>query len=440
MDGMKLFISNSNHAPEAPVGDIVGIGARHVWGGEQSFGLSVADRRQHTYLIGQTGTGKSTLLKSMILQDIVAGRGVGVIDPHGDLANDLLDHVPSWRANDVVYFNPADRDYPVAFNLLQNVPRHDRPRVASGIVSAFKSFWRESWGPRLEYILYAAVAALLDCQNSSLLGAHRMLVDDHYRAWVVRQVEDPMVRSFWLEEFESTDRRLRREWIAPIQNKIGQLLMAAPVRNVLGQVRRKIDPRFIADNRRIFIANLSKGVLGEDKTNLLGSLLVANFQLAAMARADSSENSREDFALYIDEFHNFTTDSFASFLSEGRKYRIGLVLAHQYINQLREGLSDAIFGNVGTIISFRVGEDDAEVLERAFGDAFLARQFSDLSNQEVRVKLLNNGGYADPFLGRTLVPPFSCHGRRKQLIRDSRRRYATPRRIVEGKIRRWMRS
>jgi hypothetical protein len=247
-----------------------------------------------------------------------------------------------------------------------------------------------------------------------------------------------MVRSFWLDEFDGVDHRTRREWIAPIQNKVGQLLMAAPVRNVLGQVKRKFDPRFTMDNRRIFIANLSKGLLGEDKANLLGSLLVTSFQLAAMERAEVPEDQREDFALYIDEFHNCSTDSFASILSEGRKYRLGLVLALQYVEQLREGLAKAIFGNVGTLVSFRVGEQDAPMLARAFGGGYVADHFSALSNHEVRVKLLHGGGYADPFLARTLAPFSTRYGHGNNVIRRSRQRYATPRRIVEGKIRRWM--
>ena len=428
----------SNQSVHTTAKDDVVLGLRHVWGGERPFGISPADRRQHTYVIGQTGTGKSTLLRNMILQDVEAGRGVGVIDPHGDLARDLLDHIPSSRTDDVIYFNPSDQDYPVAFNLLQGVPRQHRPRVASGIVAAFKHVFRDSWGPRLEYVLYAAAAALLDCENTSLLGVQRMLVDDYYRAWVVRQVVDPMVRSFWLDEFDAVDHRTRREWVAPIQNKVGQLLMAAPVRNVLGQVRRKFEPRFIMDNRRIFIANLSKGLLGEDKANLLGSLLVTSFQLAAMERADLPEQDREDFFLYVDEFHNFTTDSFASILSEGRKYKLGLVLAHQYCEQMRDGLAEAIFGNVGTLVSFRVGEQDASVLARAFGGGYVADHFSTLANHEIRVKLLRAGGYGDPFLARTVPPSSTRYGCARNLIRRARQRYATPRRLVERRIRRWM--
>ena len=253
------------------------VGTRNVWGGDEPFGLEPADRRHHLYCIGKTGTGKTTLLRNLILQDIYAGAGVGVIDPHGDLCHDLLDHIPPSRTDDVVYFNPADLEYPVGFNLMQNVPPERRHRIASGIVGAMKNIWRDSWGSRMEYILYAAVAALLDCQNTSILGIQRMLVDRWYRRWVVKQVKDHVVRSFWINEFERYDSRFMQEAIAPIQNKVGQLLMSPPIRNVLGQVKRKVDPRFMMDKGRIFIANLSKGLLGEDKANLLGSLLGHQF-------------------------------------------------------------------------------------------------------------------------------------------------------------------
>ncbi|GFO82750.1 MAG: hypothetical protein A49_23770 [Methyloceanibacter sp.] len=357
------------------------LGLRHSWGGETPFGLSPVDRRQHVFVVGKSGTGKTTLLRNLILQDIVAGRGVGVIDPHGDLAVDLLDHIPPGRTDDVVYFNPADQDYPIGLNLLGRVPNEIRHLVASGVVGAMKSIWRDSWGPRLEYLLYAAAAALLECENVSLLGVQRMFVDERYRAWVVKQVQDPVVRSFWFDEFAGYDRRFLVEAVAPIQNKIGRLLMAPPIRNILGQVRSKIDARFMMDDRRILIANLAKGRLGEDKANLLGAVLVTQFQLAAMSRADMPEDERVDFTLFVDEFHNFLTDSFASILSEARKYRLSLVLAGQYLSQVPDVIQESVFGNVGTMISFRVGEADAAVLAREFGLAGTARSFSDLANR-----------------------------------------------------------
>lgn len=416
------------------------IGKRNVWGEEKPFGLTRADRRHHMYCLGKTGSGKTTLLRNLILQDILAGEGVGVIDPHGDLSEDLLDHIPPSRTDDVVYFNPADTDYPIGFNLLRTVPKDVRHLVASGFVSALKSIWRDSWGPRLEYILYASAAALLDCENASVLGIQRMLADERYRDWVVKQVKDPIVRSFWRDEFDKYDWRFMREAIAPIQNKVGQLLMAPPIRNIFGQIKTKIDPAFMMNDRRIFIANLSKGKLGPDKASLIGAVLVTQFQLAAMARANMPEDDRQDFYLYIDELHNFSTDSFASLLSESRKYRLCLTLSHQYSSQLREEVRDAVFGNVGTVISFRVGEADGFVLQREFGGNYAASHFTELGNFEVCVKLLVDGQHNYPFTGTTFTPLNERFGRRKNIIRRSREKYATPRKVVESKIDRWMQS
>jgi hypothetical protein len=432
------MIRDSDNGSGIPNDGIVWMGHRHVWGGLEPFGLRALDRRHHVYCLGKTGSGKTTLLRNLILQDLQAGRGVGVIDPHGDLAEDLLDHISSHRSDDVVYFNPADHDYPIGYNLLKTVSPESRHLIASGFVSALKSIWRDSWGPRLEYILYAATAALVDCENASILGLQRILSDHRYRDWVVKQVKDPVVKSFWRDEFAHYDKRFMNEAIAPIQNKVGQLLMAPPVRNIFGQVRSKVDPLFIMDDRRIFIANLSKGKLGEDKANLIGAILVSQFQLAAMARAGRPQHEREDFYLYIDELHNFSTDSFAAILSEARKYHLCLTLSHQYMAQLREPIRDAVLGNVGTMIAFRVGEHDGQILEREFGRTYSARHFTELGNYEVCVKLLANGEHGDPFLGSTFPPDAKRYGRKDELIRRSREKYATPRKVVEEKIERWM--
>jgi hypothetical protein len=262
-------------------------------------------------------------------------------------------------------------------------------------------------------------------------------VDERYRQWVLRQVTDPAVRQFWLQEFAGYDPRLRAEAVAPIQNKLGTLLLSSPLRNILGQVRSSIDARYIMDHRRVFIANLSKGRLGADKANLLGAILVTQFQLAAMERADTAEEQREDFLLAIDEFHNFSTDSFASILSEARKYRLAMVLAHQYAEQLSDEVRDAIFGNVGTLISFRVSERNAETLSREFGSSYLPSTFSSLGNYEVCVKLLSGGQHNEPFLGTTLPPIGRRYGRGANLLRRSRERYASHRAVVEDRIRRW---
>src|SRR5437667_2454691 len=291
--------------------DYIIIGERQDWGEPQPFGISAVDQRQHIYVIGKTGSGKTTLLRNLIIQHIAVGHGVGLIDPHGDLAEELLNHIPSKRADHLVYFKPGDIEFPVGLNLLSNVAPDDRHLVASGIVTAFKSIWRDSWGPRSEYILYNAISALLDCRNATLLGVNRLLIDEEYRAKVIHQIKDPFIRSFWTDEYANYDPRFQREAIAPIQNKVGQFLLNPVVRNILGQVRSKVSIPFIMDNQRLFIANLSKGSLGHEKANLLGSLLSTQFHLGAMARANRPERERQDFYLFIDEFQNFSTDAFA---------------------------------------------------------------------------------------------------------------------------------
>jgi len=419
------------------MGHDVVIGEREWWGRKVPLVLSHADRRQHLLVIGKSGVGKSTFLRNMILQDIEAGRGVAFLDPHGDDARSLLDQIPGHRIDDVVYFDPADAEFPIGFNPL--AAKYDRHLAASGIVGAFKGIWGEFFGPRMEYILYAAVAALLECEGVTLLGLQRMLVDRRYRSWVVRQVKDPVVRSFWVTEFEGYSDKFMQEAIAPIQNKVGQLLMSPLLRNVLGQVKGRFDARYLMDNRRIFIANLSKGRLGEDKSNLIGSLLVTEFQLAAMSRSKVREHERQDFALVADEFHSYATDSFVSILSEARKYRLCLTLAQQYITQAKPEIRDAVFGNVGSIVSFRVGQSDAEILEREFGHAYARSQFVHLDNYEVCAKILANGREVEPCLARTLPPQAKRYGKGETIIDQSRKRYSMPRAVAEDKIRRWLR-
>lgn len=416
------------------------IGLRDGWKEPQPFGISPADHRFHLYIIGKTGSGKTTLLRNLLIQHIGLGHGVGLIDPHGDLAEDILNSIPPARSNHLVYFNPGDLEYPIAMNLLADVPKDERHLVASGIVNACKSVWKDSWGPRLEYILYNAIAALLDCQNASLLGVNRLLTDDGYRAWIVRQIKDPFIRDYWESEYAAYDERFRREAIAPIQNKLGQFLLNPVIRNILGQVKRKVDIPFTMNTNRLFIANLAKGKLGHDKANLLGSLLVAQFQHAAMARANIPEDERKDFYLFIDEFQNFSTEAFASILSEARKYRLSLALSHQFIDQLSPQIRQAVLGNVGTLICFHIGYDDAEIMEKAFGKEILARQLVDLGRYEIAIQLSQNGESRYPFHGATLGPLPSAVGRKESLIAHARERFGTPRKVVEEKLNRWLRN
>jgi hypothetical protein len=382
--------------------------------------------------------GKTTALRNLILGDIAAGEGVGLIDPHGDLAEEILDHLPPWRSRDVIYFNAADLEYPIAFNILKSDDTDGIHLLASSIVSAFKSIWRDSWGPRLEHILYHTLAALAECRNTSILGVPRMLLDERYRDWVIGQISDPAIRSFWEVEFAGYDRRFLAEASSPILNKVGQLIASPVSRHILGQIRQSVDLRAVMDHRRIFIANLAKGKIGEDKANLLGALLVAQFQQAAMSRADIPESQRTDFFLSIDEFATFTSDSFASILAENRKYRCCLTLSGQHLSQASEEVRDAIIGNVGNIIAFRLGENDARVMQREFGNGLTASQFTDLGNFEVMVKRLEQGRNAEPFLGMTLPPQGQFHGQSETLVRQSRQRYATRRVLVEHRLRRWM--
>jgi hypothetical protein len=433
-NGVAAGFGTMNNEP------LITIGKREGWGDPQPFGILLADERQHIYIIGKTGSGKTTLLRNLILQHIALGHGVGLIDPHGDLAEELLDHIPPKRADHLVYFNPGDLEFPIGLNVIGHVAQDDRHLVASGVVSAFKGIWRDSWGPRLEYILYNAVSALLDCRNATLLGVNRLLTDGAYRAKVIRQIKDPFIRAFWAEEYENYDERFQREAIAPIQNKLGQFLLNPVVRNILGQVKARVDIPFVMDNGRLFIANLSKGQLGHDKANLLGSLLVTQFQQAAMRRAREPERDRRDFYLFIDEFQNFSTDAFASILAEARKYRLCLTLSHQYIDQLSPPVRQAVFGNVGTLIAFRIGSPDAEIMAKEFGNTFPASVLADLGRYEAVVKLLEDGSNLEPFRAKMLPPMENRIGRKDKLIALSRQRFAMPRAVIEEKLNRWMNS
>ncbi len=413
--------------------EITYIGERTPWGEPRLFGVERVDRRQHVYVVGKTGLGKTTLLRNLLLQDIHRGEGVGLIDPHGDLADELLDHIPSHRANDVLYFNPADLEFPIGMNLLRAASRDEAHLVVSTTVSAFKHLWADSWGPRLEYILANALAALVEKGRSTLLEVQRMASDERFRARVAQRIKDPVVRKFWLEEFTEYDKRFRAEAVAPIQNKLGRFLASAPLRNILGQVRNSLDLPFLMDNQRILIANLSKGTLGEDKASLLGSLLVASFHLAAVGRAKTPEAERQDFYLYIDEFQNFTTDAFATILSEARKYRLNLTLAHQYLDQLPLETRQAVFGNAGTLVSFGVGSADAEILAPNFSPIGPGA-LTDLGKYQAYVRLLSEGEVSSPFRAEMFPPLDTYSGVRAQVKRLSRERFGRPRVDVESLV------
>ena len=404
------------------------------------FGIKADDRRRHMYLIGKTGMGKSTAMENMIIQDIRNGHGLALVDPHGDLAEKILQFIPSNRVNDVIYFNPADMKFPIAFNVMESVNVEHKHLVASGLVGVFKKLWADSWGPRLEYLLRNAILALLDYPGSTLLGVMRILVDKTYRKKVIAKIEDPVVKSFWVEEFSKYPQQFQVEAIAPIQNKVGQFLSTALIRNVVGQVKSSFDLRDVMDHQKILIMNLSKGRIGEDSSALLGAMMITKIQLAAMSRIDTPEHDRKDFYLYVDEFQNFATESFANILSEARKYRLNLTIGHQYIEQLDELVSAAVFGNVGTIMCFRVGSADAEALETEFTPYFTPEDLVNLAKYDVYMKLMIDGVASSPFSATTLPPfPISSQDLKNQekVIKVSRERYAKTKEVVEEKISRW---
>jgi len=404
----------------------------------KKFGIRTDDRRRHFYCIGKTGMGKSNLMENMAIQDIQAGRGVAYVDPHGEGAEKLLDFVPANRVNDVIFFNPADLDYPIAFNVMEKVDFRFRHLVAGGLMGVFKKVWPDVWSARMEYILNNSILALLEYPDATLLGVNRMLADVEYREKVVSKITDPIIKSFWTTEYARYTQRYEIEATAAIQNKVGQFISNPLIRDIIGQTKSTIDMREIMDKEKIFIIDLSKGRIGEDNSRLLGALLVTKLQLAAMSRVDIPEEDRKDFYLYVDEFQNFATESFANILSEARKYRLNITLGHQYITQMEEEVRDAVFGNVGTLAVFRVGAEDAEFLEREFSPQFIAEDLVNLPKYNVYLKLMINGISGQPFSAETLPPPLALeNSNREKIIRASRERYGVKRKIVDEKISRW---
>jgi Type IV secretion-system coupling protein DNA-binding domain len=430
--------------------DVVYFGASDFRGANRLFGIKRSDRRQHMYVIGKSGTGKTALLQNMIVQDIANGEGLCVVDPHGELVEALLKKIPEHRKEDVVYFNPADPDYHIGFNVLELPDKRYKHLVASGLMGIFTKIWAGVWSARMEYIMNNAILALLDTPNTTLLGITRMLVDKDYRQQIVANVTDPVIRAFWINEFEQWKDQFRNEAIAPIQNKVGQFLSTALIRNIIGQEKSTIDIFNLMNDGKILLVNVSKGRIGEDNSALLGSMLITKMQLAAMERVRVAEEDRVDFYLYIDEFQNFSTDSFANILSEARKYRLDLILAHQYIGQLVTGGSgttgvstkvrDAVFGNAGTLVVFRVGATDAEFLENEFEPEFTIQDIVNLPNYKIYLKLMVNGISSRPFSAATLAP-FKLSQTKclteEEVIQISRKKYTRPRYIVEEEISNW---
>lgn len=369
-----------------------------------SFGIKRSDRRAHMYILGKTGTGKSTLLESLIRQDILRGHGVALLDPHGDLVEKVLSEVPTERSDDLIYFDATDASNPLGFNPLERVAPKFRPLAASGLLSVFQHIWADSWGPRLEHILRNTLLALLEQPYATLADIPRLLDDRSFRKQAMTQISNEQVRTFWLKEYESYPARFRAEAIAPLQNKVGAFLANPLIHHIVTQQKSAFRLRHIMDEGKILLVNLAKGKIGADTSTLLGALLVSRLGLAALSRADKKEDERRDFYLYLDEFHNFTTLSLAGMLSELRKYRLNLILAHQYLAQLDERLLTAILGNVGTIVTFRIGPPDTEILAQEFAPEFTATDLLNLPNYHIYLKLMIDGRVSSPFSARTLPP------------------------------------
>ena len=388
-----------------------------------TFGIKKEDRRKHLYVVGKTGTGKSTMIANMVVSDMKNNEGVAVVDPHGDLIDILLDYIPSHRINDVAYLDPSDGQHPFHLNPLEVKNEAFRELVASGIVSIFYKLYSYSWGPRLEYILRNTILTLLYVPGSTLLGVPELLTNEKYRAKVIESLPDQVLKNYWTNEFNRMTPQLRSEAISPILNKVGQFLSSQTIRNIVGHAKSTVDLESMMNEGKIVLVNLSQGKLGEDNSALLGAMIITKIQLAAMNRVYQQEADRKDFYLYVDEFQNFATNSFIKILSEARKYRLCLTLANQYIGQIDEEVQKAIFGNAGSIVAFGVGATDARALSREFGEKYTEAELVSLGNYQILLKLSIDNQTSLPFSALTLPLPRSRNQNRDKVVRSSRERY-----------------
>lgn len=414
--------------------DISLFGVTNFRGDNKLFGMYREDRGRHMYILGQTGTGKSGALELLTLSDIYYDQGFAVIDPHGDYAQNVLKFIPQRRIDDVVYFNPADTAYPIGFNPLEVTDPTLKGHISSELVGVLKRLFSESWGPRLEYILRYTLLALLDYPNSTMLDITRMLTEKKFRQDVVNYIDDPVVKGFWVNEFASWNDKFATEAVAPVLNKVGAFTANPMVRNIIGQPKSTFNIRSIMDEGKILIVNLSRGLMGEDNAGILGAMMVTKIQLAAMGRADMPEKERRPFYLYVDEFQNFATDSFAVILSEARKYALNLTVANQYISQMSQPVRDAVFGNVGTIMSFRVSPDDAPFLTKYFEPQFESGDLIQQHNRYFMITMSIDGEKAVPFSAKTLNLPTPPADPTSQIIELSRQRYSKERAVVEARV------
>ncbi len=414
--------------------EITPIGNTNFRNDKKTFGIKDEDRLNHIYVIGKTGTGKSTLLLNMAISDIQRGNGICLIDPHGDIAEKILDYVPQERINDVIYFNPADESYVIAFNPLQNIPQGQQHLVVAGLIATFKKIWIDSWGPRLEYILRYTLLTLCTYPDATLLDIQPLLTNYSFRKKVLSYCSDQYLTSFWYNEFDKYSPQLRSEAISPILNKTGLFVAITQLRNVIGQTTASFKIQEVMDQKKILICNLAKGKLGEDATTILGSMLVNAIQLAALSRASQDEQNRKPFYLYVDEMHSFVSLSFADILAEARKYKLSLFLAHQYIEQIHERIRFAIFGNVGTMIIFRVGADDAKYLAQEVHPVFSEEDLINLPRYSMYLKLMIDGATSKPFSAITLPPQFESQSNKDTIVKNSQMKYGNAKNIVEQQI------
>lgn len=392
-----------------------------------TFGIKRSDRRRHTYIIGKTGTGKSWLLANMIIEDIRKGEGVGIIDPHGDLCDIVLNYIPKNRTNDVCYFNPADPDYAYPLNMLEAQTESQKDLIASATISVFKKLYGHSWGPRMEHILRNTLLTLTNVDGAHLGDIIKILTDSHYRQKILEKLTDQTLKNFWFNEYEKMAPRFQNEAISPILNKVGQFVASPFVRNTVCHQKSKINIQSLMDNKKILIADLSSGKLGEDNSALLGAMLITQIQLAAMNRVFQPQEERQDFYLFVDEFQNFATTAFIKIVSEARKYRLNLTVANQYMNQLDREIQDAILGNVGSLISFVVGSQDARILSNEFGfKQFPPEELVKIGRYQILSKLSINDQTTDPFFGTTLPLPDCKNKQKEKLIKLSQERWGKP--------------
>lgn len=387
------------------------------------FGIKDIDRRRHLWAIGKTGTGKSTLIANMAIDDMKKGRGVAIIDPHGDLSDIILNYVPASRLNDVVYFNPIDRDRPVRLNILEVKDPAQRELIVSGIVAIFNKLYGHSWGPRLEYILRNTLLALSEIPGMTLVEVPKLLTDRAFRHEAMTKLKDPVIKRYFENEFDKMPEKMLQESIAPILNKVGQFVSSPMIRAIIERPQSSIDMEAIMNDGKILIANLSQGKIGEDNAALIGAMLITKFQLAAMNRVDRAEGERRDFYLYVDEFQNFATTSFIKILSEARKYKLNLTMANQYMAQIPIEVQKAILGNAGSIISFTIGADDARIIMKEFGEVFTDKDLVNLENYQIAVRLMVDAMSGRAFVARTLPLPASRNENREKVIRVSRERW-----------------